>query len=96
MILVVPSTDHIVFFFTNYKTAAITARYLLKPKPAATRTLVCTGERMRGLIAKVYPDTRVTTFRPEHGNGLSNEFRCYASYESESGNWTYDGEEKDN
>lgn len=70
--------------------AAITARFLLKPQPAVTRTLVCTGERMRDLIAKVYPSTRLTTFHPEHGNGLSNEFRCYASYESDSNNWKWE------
>lgn len=69
--------------------AAITARYLLRPSQDS-RVIVCTGERMKGLIKKVYPMTRMTTFRPEHGNGLSNEFRCYASYTSNLGNWTDD------
>ncbi|KAF5113349.1 hypothetical protein DV454_003638 [Geotrichum candidum] len=71
--------------------AAITARYLLRPGQDS-RVIVCTGERMRDTIKRVYPMTRMTTFRPEHGNGLSNEFRCYASYTSNLGNWTYEDE----
>lgn len=48
----------------------------------------CTGERMRGVIAQTYPETRPTSFLPEHKNGLSNEFRCYASFECSQ--WKYD------
>lgn len=40
-----------------------------------------TGERMRDIIKKTYPETLLTSFLPEHKNGLSNEFRCYASFE---------------
>ncbi|EGW35597.1 uncharacterized protein SPAPADRAFT_58814 [Spathaspora passalidarum NRRL Y-27907] len=40
-----------------------------------------TGERMQSIVKKNYPDTHMTTFLPEHKNGLSNEFRCYASFE---------------
>ncbi|EMG48179.1 EFM5 Protein-lysine N-methyltransferase EFM5 [Candida maltosa Xu316] len=41
-----------------------------------------TGERMHDLVTKKnYPDTKMTDFLPEHKNGLSNEFRCYASFE---------------
>lgn len=40
-----------------------------------------TGERMRDIIKKTYPETHLTSFLPEHKNGLSNEFRCYASFE---------------
>lgn len=40
-----------------------------------------TGERMHKVIQKNYPDTTMTSFLPEHKNGLSNEFRCYASFE---------------
>lgn len=43
------------------------------------KTIVCTGERMKQVIAKLYPDTLMTDFHPEHSNGLSNEFRCYAT-----------------
>lgn len=40
-----------------------------------------TGERMNEVVKKNYPETNVTNFYPEHKNGLSNEFRCYASFE---------------
>ncbi len=43
---------------------------------------------MAQLIAKVYPDTKITNFYPQHGNGLSNEFRCYASFEGN--NWKFE------
>ncbi|EDO17344.1 hypothetical protein Kpol_1062p54 [Vanderwaltozyma polyspora DSM 70294] len=45
------------------------------------RLISCTGERMANIIKEAYPDTRITNFYPEHGNGLSNEFRCYANFE---------------
>lgn len=45
------------------------------------RLISCTGERMKDVIKKAYPETHITTFLPEHGNGLSNEFRCYADFE---------------
>lgn len=47
-----------------------------------------TGERMRDVIKKAYPETSLTSFLPEHKNGLSNEFRCYASFEGSY--WKYD------
>ncbi|OBA22011.1 hypothetical protein METBIDRAFT_10913 [Metschnikowia bicuspidata var. bicuspidata NRRL YB-4993] len=47
-----------------------------------------TGERMRDIMKKTYPETRLTSFLPEHKNGLSNEFRCYASFECP--HWKYD------
>ncbi|KAI3403145.2 hypothetical protein KGF56_004034 [Candida oxycetoniae] len=40
-----------------------------------------TGERMRDIVPKLYPGLKMTTFLPEHKNGLSNEFRCYANFE---------------
>lgn len=40
-----------------------------------------TGERMRDVMKKTYPDTFMTSFLPQHKNGLSNEFRCYATFE---------------
>ncbi|RLV90697.1 Protein-lysine N-methyltransferase EFM5 [Spathaspora sp. JA1] len=46
-----------------------------------------TGERMRSIVKENYPDTHLTTFLPEHKNGLSNEFRCYASFECNY--WTF-------
>lgn len=47
-----------------------------------------TGERMRHIMKKTYPETQLTSFLPEHKNGLSNEFRCYASFECLY--WKYD------
>lgn len=69
--------------------SSITAKELLAPKDGSTtkhnvlkhRLISCTGERMHEIIANVYPDTHITTFRPEHSNGLSNEFRCYSNFE---------------
>ncbi|SCV02747.1 LAME_0H04852g1_1 [Lachancea meyersii CBS 8951] len=40
-----------------------------------------TGERMAGVVSNLYPDIKVTDFRPAHAKGLSNEFRCYANFE---------------
>lgn len=48
----------------------------------------CTGERMRYTIAETYPETQLTSFLPQHKNGLSNEFRCYASFECSQ--WKFD------
>ncbi|KAL6945494.1 Protein-lysine N-methyltransferase efm5 [Hanseniaspora vineae] len=69
--------------------SSITAKSLLvsdksvktKDNDLQYRLISCTGERMADVIKKVYPDTHITSFFPEHGNGLSNEFRCYASFE---------------
>lgn len=69
--------------------SSITAKALLAPKTDEKtskgvpkhRLMSCTGERMSEVIAKVYPDTKITTFYPEHANGLSNEFRCYTNFE---------------
>lgn len=43
-----------------------------------------TGERMSEIVQELYPGVHPTTWLPEHGNGLSNEFLCYASYEGAS------------
>ncbi|AMD21855.1 HFL001Wp [Eremothecium sinecaudum] len=69
--------------------SSITAKALLKPNDNSKtdfgypkhRLISCTGERMAEVISAVYPDTKVTDFYPEHANGLSNEFRCYANFE---------------
>lgn len=65
------------------------ARNLLAPDSGETtksgdkrfKLISSTGERMRDIMKKTYPETHLTTFLPEHKNGLSNEFRCYASFE---------------
>lgn len=69
--------------------SSLTAKALLRgDKKAKTefgdtqyKLISCTGERMKDNVRRNYPDTRITTFYPEHKNGLSNEFRCYASFE---------------
>jgi 16S rRNA G966 N2-methylase RsmD len=79
--------------------AALTIRWLAKnwastSNPSATggisslRLIVCTGERMESLIHKLYSkvNVRTTSFEVVHAKGLSNEFRCYANFQSEI--WT--------
>lgn len=45
------------------------------------KLVTSTGERMRDVIKKNYPDSFITDFYPEHKNELGNEFRCYATFE---------------
>lgn len=52
------------------------------------KLISCTGERMRDIVAETYPEMHLTSFLPQHKNGLSNEFRCYASFEC--GQWKLD------
>ncbi|KIH88984.1 n-6 adenine-specific DNA methyltransferase 2 [Sporothrix brasiliensis 5110] len=62
---------------------ALTLRWIGKPGPK-TRIISCTGERMAELITtKLYKaqGVRITTFLPQHSNGLSNEFLSYANFE---------------
>ena len=52
------------------------------------RLVVCTGETMQSLVARLYRGIRKTTFEPQHAKGrLSNEFRCYANFECKSWTW---------
>ena len=75
--------------------SAIAARNLLvKDKEGLTKSgdrkyklISSTGERMQHVIKENYPDTKMTDFYPEHKNGLSNEFRCYANFECKY--WKY-------
>lgn len=94
---VLPSSNsHILTNHPNQ--AAMTARWLSKswgaPAPNS-RAIVCTGERMESLIAKLYrpQGVRTTTFEPRHSKGLSNEFLCYANFEC--GRWRWKGEGSD-
>jgi len=83
------------FLSTDCQTkAALTVRWLSKPAVSnqtdepPTRVVVCTGERMKDLIHKVYPGTKTTTFEPQHAQGrLSNEFRCYANFQCDAWTW---------
>jgi hypothetical protein len=51
--------------------------------------IVCTGERMSDVVTRVYRafNLRATDYEPVHARGLSNEFYCYANFESESWGW---------
>ncbi|KAF3316068.1 hypothetical protein TWF173_002846 [Orbilia oligospora] len=53
------------------------------------RIIVCTGERMKDVVNKMYSKAgvRCTEFEVRHAQGLSNEFRCYANFESERLKW---------
>lgn len=65
--------------------AALTVRWLAKDYNAI-RLVVCTGERMESLILKLYAKAgiRTTNLEVVHAKGLSNEFRCYANFESDA------------
>ncbi|KAK6363072.1 hypothetical protein TWF730_000518 [Orbilia blumenaviensis] len=53
------------------------------------RIIVCTGERMKDVVTKMYgkAGVRCTGFEVRHAQGLSNEFRCYANFESGRLKW---------
>ncbi|KAI1808672.1 putative N6-adenine methyltransferase-domain-containing protein [Daldinia bambusicola] len=72
--------------------AALTVRWMSRPCPRP-RLVVCTGERMEPLVAKLYRSlgARTTTYEPVHARGLSNEFYCYANFEGEA--WKFRGGE---
>jgi hypothetical protein len=81
--------------------AALTVRWLAKNWPTTSssedtiypgkqpRLIVCTGERMESLIHKLYAKASLatTTFEVVHAKGLSNEFRCYANFQSDAWNF---------
>ncbi|PNY26732.1 Protein-lysine N-methyltransferase EFM5 [Tolypocladium capitatum] len=59
---------------------ALTARWLLQAN-TPNRVIVCTDERMKDLVTKLYQSlgVRNTTFEPRHAT-LSNEYCCYANF----------------
>ncbi|KAK4108206.1 hypothetical protein N656DRAFT_446691 [Canariomyces notabilis] len=73
--------------------AALTVRWLSKPhqQQQQTRLIVCTGERMESLVTRLYRSygLRTTDYEPVHARGLSNEFYCYANFESSSSSWKW-------
>ncbi|KAJ8100738.1 putative N6-adenine methyltransferase-domain-containing protein [Lipomyces tetrasporus] len=73
---------------------AITARLLLSSEQGRRKIVVCTGQKVADVILRTYRPygVRCTKFRPEHRNGLQNEFRCFASGELD-GVWTFEQEE---
>lgn len=43
---------------------------------------------MEELILRLHPGVETTTFEPQHTQGrLSNDFRCYANFESDIWSW---------
>lgn len=75
---------------------AITVRVLLRKEEEGNtrptvRVAVCTGQKVADVIERTYRayGVRCTNFRPEHRNGLQNEFRCFAS-EAVEGVWEYE------
>jgi len=50
-----------------------------------TRIMLCTGERVQALVERLYRQAglKVTRFEVRHRKGLSNEFRCYSTFQSE-------------
>ncbi|KAK3677433.1 Protein-lysine N-methyltransferase efm5 [Recurvomyces mirabilis] len=95
------SFDHIIcdppFLSEDCQTkTALTVRFLArswKPFDGSSgdglKLISCTGERVDETLAKLYGKigTKMTTFEPEHSKGLSNEFRCYANFESMELKW---------
>lgn len=56
-----------------------------------TKLIVCTGERMESLVAKVYKafGLKTTSYDPVHARGLSNEFYCYSNFLAGDGGWSW-------
>lgn len=65
---------------------ALTVRWLTRPwqRGSDLKVMACSGERMRGLLERLYEPVglKATMFEVGH-KGLSNEFLCYSTHESE-------------
>lgn len=71
--------------------AALTARFLARNWDIDTvRFISCTGERMSGVILKLYQGigVKTTTYEPKHSKGLSNEFWCYSNI-NDTDDWSW-------
>ena len=44
------------------------------------KVMICTGAVMEPVLRRLMPDMQMTSFIPQHQNGLSNEFRCFANF----------------
>lgn len=78
----------------RHNLAALTIRWMMKPwitDNDSVRLIVCTGERVQGLVEKLYRQAgiRTTTFDVQHMNGLSNQFLCYSSFEGKNLKWEH-------
>ncbi|KAK9331560.1 putative N6-adenine methyltransferase-domain-containing protein [Lipomyces starkeyi] len=73
---------------------AITVRLLLSLEKDRRKVVICTGQKVADVILRTYRSygIRCTEFRPEHRNGLQNEFRCFASGELDEV-WKFEQEE---
>lgn len=67
---------------------ALTVRFLARDwsppnGDRGLRIISCTGERMAGVMERLYGKIKIktTSFEPKHSKGLSNEFRCYSNFE---------------
>ncbi|KAJ2788728.1 Protein-lysine N-methyltransferase efm5, partial [Coemansia helicoidea] len=60
-----------------------TVRFLAAP---GAKIMIDTGAIMED-VARELVGARITTFRPAHRGGLSNEFRCYATFEDDKLRW---------
>lgn len=66
-------------------------------KPAAdVRLIISTGERVESLLMKLYRSfgIKTTDYEPSHARGLSNEFFCYANFDSAVWKWRPDMEDR--
>ncbi|KAI9139948.1 putative N6-adenine methyltransferase-domain-containing protein [Paraphysoderma sedebokerense] len=59
-----------------WEKTAQSIKYLLKPEG---KVVVCTGMVMRPHIERLV-QAKMVKFRPQHKNGLSNEFGCFTTY----------------
>jgi hypothetical protein len=62
---------------------------MANPNSKSNKVIVCTGERMKDLVNKVYKSfgVKTTNYEPVHARGLSNEFYCYSNFECEHWKW---------
>ncbi|KAL2283115.1 hypothetical protein FJTKL_10217 [Diaporthe vaccinii] len=74
---------------------ALTVRWMAKPA-ADVRLMVSTGERTETLVTKLYRSfgIKTTDYEPAHARGLSNQFFCYANFDSEVWKWRPDMEDR--
>jgi len=45
--------------------------------------MVCTGNKMEGMVPKLFPGVKKVAFEPRHKGGLANAFGCYMDWEGE-------------
>ena len=63
-----------------FEKTAITVNALKKKKNG--KVMVCTGTFQKNLVLDLV-GAKITKFKPQHENGLSNDFSCFLNYESD-------------